>query len=39
MLDKTLCIVNEILTLYFSRSSLERGALMITRRTLDGALK
>lgn len=28
-----------VLTLYFSRSSLERGALMIVRRTLDGALK
>lgn len=27
------------LTLYFSRSSLERGALMIVRRTEDGALK
>lgn len=27
------------LTLYFSRSSLERGALMMTRRSLEGALK
>ena len=27
------------LTLYFSRSSFERGALMIVRRTEDGALK
>ena len=27
------------LTLYFSRSSLERGALMITRRWSEGALK
>ena len=26
-------------TLCFSRSSLLRGALMMTRRTLDGALK
>lgn len=26
-------------TLYFSRSSLERGALMMTRRWLEGALK
>lgn len=31
------CIVQ--LTLYFSRSSLERGALIIVRRTDDGALK
>jgi len=29
----------KLLTLYFSRSSLERGALMITRRSLEGALK
>lgn len=29
----------EKLTLYFSRSSLERGALMMTRRWSEGALK
>lgn len=28
-----------LLTLYFSRSSLLRGALMMVRRTLEGALK
>jgi hypothetical protein len=31
--------VVEKLTLYFSRSSLERGALMMTRRWSEGALK
>lgn len=29
----------QVLTLYFSRSSLLRGALMMLRRTLEGALK
>lgn len=36
MFDKGGC---RELTLYFSRSSLERGALMMTRRSLEGALK
>lgn len=33
------CAVLKKLTLYFSRSSLERGALMMTRRWSEGALK
>lgn len=31
--------VDEVLTLYFSRSSLLKGALMMVRLTLDGASK
>ena len=31
--------VGSMLTLCFSRSSLLRGALIMTRRTLEGALK
>ena len=32
-------LIQVVHTLYFSRSSLERGALMIVRRTLEGAEK
>lgn len=36
---KSFFLVGWMRTLYFSRSSLERGALMTTRRWLEGALK